>query len=1370
MSGRADRRALVERAVGHWVDQLIDLSGRNQLLSYRSLPRGTLELTDAEPSVRAALLSGATVRLSRLFPPTGDAGGEGAAPADAAPPAPPIDASTGEGRPGAARRRPDRTDDAFRRARTIHAKALALFEEKGIQTLFVALGLATWTAPTSTSTPAAPVLLRPLVLRPRGAAETDFDAVLHGDWVVNDALLHLLRSDFGVEIDGAALLDAAQATPGGDVDAAEVFARLGKQAGEVPGFTIAERTVAGTFAYTKLPMVTDLREHVDELAAHDLIAAIAGDAGARQQLREVAARVTDPTRPDRTAPADEFLILDADASQNAAINAALGGQPLIVEGPPGTGKSQTIANLVATLTAQGRRVLFVAEKRAAIDAVTRRLAQVGLGDLVMDLHGGVTSKRRLAADIAHTLEQMRNTPAVDAAYLHHRLTSSREALTDHAAALHEVRDPWGVSIFEVDERLLALGDAPAAGLRFAGARLRDLDAATVRVLRDELVEWAGLTAALRGAGSPWAGAVVETERDAQDVLDLLGDLTAETVPDAAAQLDAALADTGLPRPDTIAAWEPTLDLLDDVAATLQRMTPEIFAADLDELAAALAPGTRGRWGRALAHLSDRGYRDAKRSARALWRAGSPDGAQLHAAVGAARDQAARWRELGGQGPPCLPARLDAAATAYGALADGLATLAAYLITDDLRQRPHDAVDDDLAALLADQRTLFRLPRIRALEEHFAQCHLQGFMQAVERGRIDRDTLVAAFDHAWLSSIRAQVSARDPRLANFDGRLHDSHVEQFASADRGHIDLTARRVRRAVAEHAVAVRDRHGEQSDLVAGQANRKRGHLPLRELFERAPDVLTALRPCWAMSPLVVSQTLPAAQIFDVVIFDEASQVQPADAVPALLRAPLAVVAGDRRQLPPTTFFDAAVDSDDADSDDAAALTTGFESVLDVVDPLLRSYRLTWHYRSRDERLIAFSNHAVYGGTLVTFPSAHDDAALAWEPVAHQPGRDVDSRSSDAEVARVVDLMVTHARRRPRETLGVITMGQHHAGRIEAALRDRIAAERDRDLDAFFDEAAPERAFVKNLERVQGDERDAIILSIGYGRQADGRLLYRFGPLNAEGGERRLNVAVTRARRRLTLVSSLAHTDMDPGRSSARGVELLRGYLQYAASGGAAFGAAGAAPDHRPFEREVLQRLADAGLPVRARHGASDLRVDVALAHPTRPGRMALAVETDGPAYRAAATTRDRDRLRQQVLERLGWRYHRVWSTAWLADPEREVARVVSAYRHACEDIDLGRHEGAAATGHAAEGASTTAASPAAAAIRPRGARPEIPPGRGIAGYSMGELIQMVRWIRSDTLLRTEEQLLDELVSELGFTRRGTRIVAELRRAIARA
>lgn len=279
-----------------------------------------------------------------------------------------------------------------------------------------------------------------------------------------------------------------------------------------------------------------------------------------------------------------------------------------------------------------------------------------------------------------------------------------------------------------------------------------------------------------------------------------------------------------------------------------------------------------------------------------------------------------------------------------------------------------------------------------------------------------------------------------------------------------------------------------------------------------------------------------PDRKLFDVVIFDEASQIPPAESIGCLARSSQVVVADDSRQLPPTAFFGQTAEGDEEEEEEALSLTRDIdESLLDVADALLRDQMLQWHYRSRDDRLIAFSNQHIYGGALTAFPGAIVESPIEHELIPFRPITEVrGTRSNPDEVGRVVDLVLHHARNRSSETLGVIAFGQHHANNIEDILHKRRGELGDSSLDQFFSETNEERFFVKNIERVQGDERDAIILSLGYHKDANGNLPLRFGSLNQEGGERRLNVAVSRARSRLKLVSSFSHHDIAPGRSEA--------------------------------------------------------------------------------------------------------------------------------------------------------------------------------------------------------------------------------------------
>ena len=1342
---------LVNRAVSTWAGELIDLGGRNTLLYYRDLKQGTLDIgpgSGASGPAVDALFASRTVRLSTMF---GDA----------------VIAS------------------AARRARTIRAKATENFEERGLLTLFLAWGMATWVGQRGTATPAAPVLLRQAALTARGGTAEDFDVSLPGEWEVNPTLLHLLKTDHQIDLAQSELLDLLDP----DVEPPNpvlLFERLSKAGSVIQGFSVSPRVVVGNFSYAKLPMVQDLMTAIDALMTSDLIGAIAGDKGARDAVRSRHPNVS-PNQPDRTPPADEFLVLDADASQSYAINCAVGGADLVIDGPPGTGKSQTIANLIATLSARGRRLLFVAEKRAAIEAVLDRLRAVGLADLVLDLHDGVGSKRKLAAELARTLAMTASTPRPDMTAAQETLARHRDVLVDRTEALHSLREPWDVSVYDIYARLAGIPATAASTQRFPSATLARLDGYTFRRVLADLDSFIGLGGfAISETTSPWAHAfaagTITTPDAARAALDAARTLASHTLPATGARLQQVLVDCGLRTPQTAEEWMETLGLLTGVAESLSVFDPAIFDTQLDQLTAALAPASAGGLGHLWASIGDAAYRRARKSSLRLWKTAMPRPEALHTAVNNASSQAAAWRQVAADGgSPRVPSDLAGAAESLRQLRAELQALASWA-GPALAKLSMSELEGRLHSLLADAQTVPKLPELARLRSALQSVGVWPVVAECARRNLTVDQALACADYVWLSSILDTVFLGDRRIGAFDGQAHSRTVTGFGAADRAHIGTTAIRIRRAVAENVTRVRDAYPRESEIIQHQAHLKRRHLPVRQLFQAAPHVLGALRPCWAMSPLVVSQLLPAERCFDVVIFDEASQVTPADAVGALMRADQAVVAGDPHQLPPTTFFATSGGGEDDEQAEAEELgaptgTRDMESILDVMAALLPppngTRTLRWHYRSKDERLIAFSNAqpSLYDWSLTTFPGVAGPACLSHIAVPFKPGRVGQEDSVSDEVMQVVEHVAEHARTRPEESLGVIAMGIKHANRIAEALRQ--ARKTDDVLDAFLDGTASEQVrkelyFVKNLERVQGDERDAILLTIGYGKSADGRMLYRFGPINNEGGERRLNVAITRARCRMTVVSSFSATDMDPGKLRSEGAKMLCRYLAYAESGGSDLGnVAKEKPELNPFERDVETQLSAAGIPLIAQYGCSGYWIDFAAQHPARRGLMVLAIECDGASYHSSATARDRDRLRQEHLERLGWTFHRIWSQDWFFHREAETARAVVAYQAAVAAADAGDRLVSAASPTALTPMSGTAASAASG-------RPEPCPiwtyRSSIDDYNGDELVAVIRWIESDTLLRTEDALLAEVMQILHFPRKSPKIAAALTAAIAKA
>lgn len=1322
-----ERLRLVAQARQIWRGRLIDLSRRNNLLYFRHLKAGTLDLSALDEERLAPLLritdapDDAAVVLTKLF-----------------------------GR--------DELTMVAARAVDIQRRATANLEERGLDTLHLVFGFATWRPDDDGRPPQAPVLLMPVRIEAAGRDGRLLTLRRTGDVTPNLVLLHALEHGFDVSVAAGELEALAEGDEDAErLDLAAVFDRLRQAARDVPEFRITSGVALGNFAFQKLAMVAELDQLGDGLASHDLIAAVAGFHPSRAQFQADRGDIP-PDGLDRITADQEFLVLDADSSQQRAIRAVCAGKSGIISGPPGTGKSQTIVNLVAELAASGKRVLFVAEKRAALEVVLQRLSRLGLGHLCLDLHGADIKRRHVAERIGDALAAVRRTTKIDPAAQHREFELRRTRLNDHARLLHHKHPPSGMSAYGLQATLLAVPPDVHSSVRWRPASgLPQLDPQAVGRIEELLIDLAGVEDLFRGtSASPWRDAVV-VQGSLTDASDRAAHLSGTDWPAFDAALAAVVRDLGPQSAATLERVGATVALLSDTDALLANYHARLFEADLDQLVSDLAPASSR-----LSHLwrlvTSSRYRAALKTMRALRSGTGASAATLLADARAAADVRGRWTSLGLHGIPRHCGGASELARVYAVIQDGISSLATTLQKGDALQLSLPDLADWLHRLAADTASPPRVVRVRQLEGDLLRLAGPAFVKELKTTACVSARWGDLFRYAWHRSCLDAIHQESPALASFDGRGHDRFVDDFRRLDRARIDLAVHRVRTQHAERVVDACNLHREQETLVRQESSKKRRHLPIRDLVGRASDVLTALFPCWLASPLSVSQLLPSRDLFDVVLFDEASQVLPEDAVPSFFRARQAVVAGDRRQLPPTTFFAAA--DDGAESEEEAV--SGFESVLDNLSAFLApEWHLDWHYRSRDEALIAFANHHIYRNRLVTFPGPGRDTTITHELV-EQGGGEAEEESVAAEVRRVVDLVVRHAAERPAESLGVITMGVVHAQRIEAAI-DRLRAERP-DLAGFFDENRPERFFVKNLERVQGDERDAI------GKDRAGRLPYRFGPLLQEGGERRLNVAITRARVRMTVVSSFSHLDMDPGRSSKEGVRLLRAYLEYAASGGRNLGRDRATDvATNAFEDAVASALAGRGIAVVPQFGASQFRIDLVAQHPERPGRLVLAIECDGASYHSAPTARDRDRLRQQHLEALGWRFHRIWSTDWFLKPAEELERAVRAYEDAvafADRVDSGETEVVAP--HDLPPVDTLPALPVAPA--PAIERPNVLPGRAVDDYPERELVAVASWLLVHHPLATDQELLPLFMNELGFQRRGPKIVSRLERAMRQA
>lgn len=524
-----------------------------------------------------------------------------------------------------------------------------------------------------------------------------------------------------------------------------------------------------------------------------------------------------------------------------------------------------------------------------------------------------------------------------------------------------------------------------------------------------------------------------------------------------------------------------------------------------------------------------------------------------------------------------------------------------------------------------------------------------------------------FYHMWLGA----VCDKSASLRRFRRNTHDERIKKFIELDDLQLLIAQMRIREKLIENLPSTH-RMLKATDEVAilnKELSKKRNIMPLRKLFRLIPNLLMKLKPCLMMSPLSVSYFLETeAYHFDLVIFDEASQIFPEDAIGAIFRGSQVIIAGDSKQLPPTNFFSATTNNFDGDydiSDEEDYSEVVSDSILEEAASVLPNRTLLWHYRSKHESLIAFSNREIYKNELITFPNSITkvpDMGVEYIYVENGCYEGGGKNCNIREAQKCVMLVLEHIQKHPDRSLGIIAFSEKQQTAIENAIID--FRERMPQYEWFFDESKDEPFFVKNLENVQGDERDTIIFSICYAKDKNGKMYMRFGPLGHAGGERRLNVAITRAKCNVKLVGSILPSDIDINRTNSDGVRMLRSYIEFARKGSSVL---------KPAEKEeafetvdefcnfVAEFLENNGYKVQKQVGCSDYKIDIAIENPDVDGEFIAGIECDGISYVQAKTARDRDHLRRTVLENMGWNLYRVWSTEWCRNPKSEGEALIS-------------------------------------------------------------------------------------------------------------
>ena len=1323
--------------VERWQRKLLDLSLRNRLLNFRD-SKQTLPLRCPDVAVlEDALADGMNFRVLSLKDEA-PVGKRAVSPEDEQRIEEEVVKDAFERGQLAA---PLTVQDMNSRLLALYRRARSDIQEGGTNTLFLAAGFLRWKkAEGDTRIYRAPLVLIPIKLE-RGSVQSRFRIVHHEDDVrFNLTLLEFLKRDYDLripDIEGELPRDES------GIDLPLIFSIMRRKVRDISGFEVIEDLAISTFSFAKYLMWKDLSDREDQLRHNRLVKHLIDGA----ESLFPGAVPHDPITPKeldrRCEPRDVFTPLPADSSQLAAVVAASEGQDFILIGPPGTGKSQTITNIISQCLGAGKTVLFVAEKAAALDVVHRRLVAVGLGDAVLELHSNKTDRKSVLAQLGRGWDRSSGATEEKWIQVTEDLKLSRDRLNAYVQALHD-KGTQGFSVFDA-VACIAPAKAPFE-ISFASKDAHDAESYQYLVslgadLGRTYKAVEGRPALSLVQGENWSfewqekllqsakafRVALENLRQAENVLAREIGLRSDPVLEGGrrARLQALR-----PRVEST-----TLDLsaVPDAPAEQLLALAASFARDVEERTSAISR-TRAAYpieavrGMSLEQL-DTDWREAqtkfwpisalaRRRVRKLLQSYADNGVAEPGvdlkALFEVRKRDAAIREsplaeaaetLGGADTGWLMEKVRQAiefrtavddlrsevddGTRFEAAVDGLGSTApgsladvlkAYLAAEnDARTETRDfegkggLVPDNASVAeieagletLADQSA--RLPDWARWMEESSRAKRQGLgplVEALEAGLVEGAvaTAVERAYAAWWLPLAMGASKELRRFLHWD---HENLIETFRDLDATAAKLAPKEVKRRIV-HGLPARDGVPKKSELgtLKYQLNLKRPSMPIRRLLASLPKTFGKLAPCVLMSPLSVAQYLPADHaIFDLVIFDEASQIFTWDAIGAIARARQTIIVGDPKQLPPTNFFGRA----DGEDEDLPELERDMPSILDEVAVAgVPHRRLEWHYRSRDEALIAFSNDRYYDGKLVTFPAPHPGSGAVkihkvdgtW---ARGGGRvnEKEAREIAAMVKRSLTAWLT-VPENDRFSLGVITLNLQQQSLIQDSL-DKIRRD-DPCLEWFFSDEREEPVIVKNLENIQGDERDVMLLSVTFGPDPSGRFTMNFGPLNNTGGERRLNVAITRARRELHVFSSIPADKIDTGRTRALGVRHLKDFLDYADRGPAALhsrdeGSLG--PAENSFEEAVAARISAKGWEVRTQIGVSGFRVDLGVVHPDFAGRYLAGIECDGAQYHSSATARDRDKLRQAVLEGLGWTILRVWSTDWFRNPGTVAERV---------------------------------------------------------------------------------------------------------------
>lgn len=1229
-------------------------------------------------------------------------------------------------------------------------------QETGNSSLFLALGMLEWL---EKRTIRSPIIFIPLEISRKGL--TTFEISMGDDEPrVNATLINKLKDEFYLEFP---LIDDYLPTDEYGIDIKKILAHVEEVIkNHDPSWSVQDTAYIGHFSFAKYLMWKDLEEIDIEhlLKKNPLFAKLVDPVS--HKYRDNINFPNEEDLDNEYPPNQVYCPLSADSSQLAAIIAAAKGKTFVLHGPPGTGKSQTITNIISNCLANGKRVLFVSEKKVALDVVYKRLSDIGLSPFCLELHSNKGNKRAVL-DQLH--ESIINLDTIESNTWNEKCDSIekiRKELNQYVNSIHRSRET-GESYFYGISQLSKLRAFPDLKI-YESPKWPDFSKFSnndLRIRRDHIDH---LKNYLKDIGNPLSHPWKESQgcewspqlkkdvdellnsihqqllklrtsttmlfkqifrgcTDHQDIsfksyLRLITIFYQNKLPISLESLISTRFESfELQLLNLIEIGRKRDELKSDI---LTKYSPEIFGVDtqyLNDLISKEGPIVKllsrkkikdllnqysidelGNWEELQEDINnlilfsdiqkniDDFSEDSEIFFGRAWNDGYPDwnnlsiiiedGKKIRDIVHHITSDEEKKILLLTNWSKILNALLKKnektikfkktileAYNSYKKISQLIKQLCLHVnIKQNLIDTNRDVftVISNLEEKTNSWKTginkLHDWCRYQEIRKKSIQLGLKSIITTIESDNNFHEKVDALFDRSyyqwWINSIRTA----DTSIQKFYRPDHEKTIRDLLEIDEEYRKLTGQTIQLLLTKRLINWNAVQESEKVLLNRQISLKKKNLPLRGLFQNISSILPLLKPCLLMSPLSVSQYIPLNENkFDVVIFDEASQIPIWDAIGAIARANQAIIVGDPKQMPPTNFFTAVAQGNDG-------LNQDLESVLDdCIAANIPEMSLKWHYRSRHESLIAFSNYYFYDNALRTFPSPHTNSAITLHKIkgVYDAGK---SRTNEIEAAEIVTHIVKRLSNPKLESdsIGIVTFNQPQRDLI-ADLLDK-AKFGNPQIRRFFNENDVNSLFIKNLENVQGDERDIIIFSVTFGPDNIGRISLNLGPLNKTGGERRLNVAITRARKEIIIFSSLLPEQMMVENLEGEGVKLLKRYLEFADRGMDAIKEAcsiGVVEYESPLEEEIGNAIKKMGYKIHSQVGCGGYRIDIGVVDPDYPGRYLLGVECDGARYHSFKTARDRDLLREAVIRGLGWEIYRIWSTDWWEKQQEEIERL---------------------------------------------------------------------------------------------------------------